>query len=209
VARARTVANLTDRALRYRAVASSLLGPKRCGYCGSRRNVGVDHIDGREENGAGRNLMYACKSCNTAKGFAFRRAGLGRRTVQFNPADGRPARTINQWMLAGLSVCGRSDAMGVREAAEMIAATSPARRAEFAAEMANPAAPRTAPSFAQYAWAVSQGGPGGHHYETGGAHDEAGAVIHATPKHLRRQYAKDIAAGKASRSRAGDLSRWD
>lgn len=201
---ARQAANLTDRALRYRAQRNSLPGPKVCGYCGSKRNVGVDHIDGREENGGERNLIYACKSCNTAKGFAFRNAGLGRRTVQFNPAGGRPARSLNQWMLAGLSVCGRSDAMSVRDAAEMIAATSPKRRAEFAAEMSNPA-----PTYAQYAWAVAQGGPRGHHLETDGAHDEAGAIIHATPKHLRRQYAREIAARKGVLQRERDLSRYD
>src|SRR5256885_10751321 len=36
------------------------------------------------------------------------------------------------------------------------------------------------PSFQQYMWAVSN--------HTRGAHDQAGAIIHATPKHKRIEY---------------------
>jgi hypothetical protein len=72
----------------------------------------------------------------------------------------------------------------------------------------NPASNRV-PTFAQYAWAVSQGGPNGHHWETGGAHDEAGAVIHATPKSKRIEYARRIAESKGLRSRARDDERWN
>jgi hypothetical protein len=53
-------------------------------YCGSSRNLTIDHVDGHEENNSARNLAWACKSCNTAKGFALQRAGRGRRTRQFN-----------------------------------------------------------------------------------------------------------------------------
>ena len=56
------------------------------------------------------------------------------------------------------------------------------------------------PSFAQYAWAVSN--------HSRGAHDEGGAVIHATPKHKRIEYARRIAAGK-SRSNPWPFSRPD
>ena len=47
------------------------------------------------------------------------------------------------------------------------------------------------PTFQQYAWAVA------HHSR--GAHDEGGAVIHATPRHRRIQYAKQIAGIKGER----------
>lgn len=47
------------------------------------------------------------------------------------------------------------------------------------------------PSFAQYAWAVSN--------HSKGAHDEGGAIIHATPKRKRVEYAKRIAGIKDSR----------
>ena len=67
-----------------------------------------------------------------------------------------------------------------------------------------------APTFKQYAWAVSQGPGGSHHgpYKGGGkfapgAHDEAGAVIHATPKHKRIEYAQRIAGLKAKAGTGG------
>jgi hypothetical protein len=47
------------------------------------------------------------------------------------------------------------------------------------------------PSFEQYAWAVSN--------HSRGSHDEGGAVIHATPKSKRIEYAARIAGIKAER----------
>jgi hypothetical protein len=47
------------------------------------------------------------------------------------------------------------------------------------------------PTFEQYAWAVA------HHERE--AHDEGGAIIHATPKHKRVEYARRIAEIKGSR----------
>lgn len=61
------------------------------------------------------------------------------------------------------------------------------------------------PTFEQYAWAITQGPGGSHHqYKKGegwqrGAHDEAGAIIHATPKSKRIQYARRLVAAKSSR----------
>jgi hypothetical protein len=54
------------------------------------------------------------------------------------------------------------------------------------------------PTFEQYCWAVQ------HH--TREAHDEGGAIIHATPKHKRIDYALRIAGMKAQR---GTASRAD
>jgi hypothetical protein len=125
---------VTDRALRYRAVAHPPEGRKICCMCGSTRYVGVDHVDGWEENSAPKNLMWACKACNTRKGFAFKRAGLGRRTHQFNPAA-RGAKNLGQWILAVMSAKGESDAMTVSAAVEMIHATSQRKRSEFATEI--------------------------------------------------------------------------
>jgi hypothetical protein len=51
------------------------------------------------------------------------------------------------------------------------------------------------PTFAQYAWAVSN--------HRRGAHDDGGAIIHATPRHKRIQYAKRIAEVK--RGRRGEV----
>jgi hypothetical protein len=62
----------------------------------------------------------------------------------------------------------------------------------------NPA--KGVPTFEQYMWAVT------HHTRT--EHDEGGAVIHATPKHKRIEYAKRIASGK-SRENPWPFSRPD
>lgn len=82
----RPIESLSDRGKRYRANKVPLPGPKCCGYCGSERNLVVDHIDGYESNVNPSNLMRACKACNTRKGILFARLGLGRKTVQRNPA---------------------------------------------------------------------------------------------------------------------------
>jgi hypothetical protein len=47
------------------------------------------------------------------------------------------------------------------------------------------------PTFGQYAWAVTQ--------HSRGAHDEGGAIIHATPRYKRIEYARRIADIKHSR----------
>lgn len=81
------VGKITDRAKRYRANRKENRPgpPKQCGFCGSRRNVGIDHISGNESDGDRQNLMWLCKRCNTDKGIAMKRAGLGKLTRQFNP----------------------------------------------------------------------------------------------------------------------------
>lgn len=82
---------ITDRAKRYRAntKANRPGPPKRCGYCGSKRSVEIDHINGREADGDPQNLMWACRSCNTRKANMLRKVGLGKLTRQYNPAGSR------------------------------------------------------------------------------------------------------------------------
>jgi hypothetical protein len=76
----------TDRAKRYAANRHVTDDPKGgCLFCGSKRNLGVDHISGDESDGHPSNLAYLCKSCNTRKGAAFKKAGIGRLTHQYNP----------------------------------------------------------------------------------------------------------------------------
>ena len=48
------------------------------------------------------------------------------------------------------------------------------------------------PTFAQYGWAVAN-------QKHSGEHGEAGAIIHATPKHKRIEYARRIASMKRQR----------
>jgi hypothetical protein len=127
--------NVTDRAKRYRA-QQNVKGPKRCVLCCSTKDLGVMHLDGDESHGEARNLAWGCRACNQILSHGFKRAGLGKRTKQYNPSAG-------------------------------------------------------VPSFEQYCWAVA------HHSRE--AHDEGGAIIHATPKSKRIEYASRIAGLKAER----------
>jgi len=96
--------------------------------------VVVGHLDGFEENTAAENLIWNCRACNTRLGIVFARRGLGRRTRQFNPSsDG--AHSLGQWLTAVMSMKGQSQEMTVPAAVEMIRATPPARRSEFAREI--------------------------------------------------------------------------
>jgi hypothetical protein len=67
-------------------------------------------------------------------GNTLRRAGIGRRTRQYNPAS-QGAKTLGQWLNAVLSMKGDSDAVPVDAAVAMIRATPPGRRSEFASEI--------------------------------------------------------------------------
>lgn len=147
--------NITDRAQRYRA-QNAVTGPRKCVLCGSRSDIQVMHLDGNESHGEAKNLAYGCRSCNGKLSAAFKRAGIGRPTNQYNPG--------------------------------------------------------TVPTFDQYAWAVSSGEreyyPGSTRHKSG-AHDEAGAVIHATPKHKRIEYAKRIARSSQGTRRARSQESFD
>lgn len=183
---------ITDRALRYRANRAAPRGKKICGYCGSQRNVEVEHIDGHEENSNPRNLLHACRSCNVRKANVFQAEGLGRKTRQYNPQRKTAgARTLKQWVDAAQSITGVSVELTPRQARDRILATSPAQRVRFAGQLAarrrqweqNPSG---YPRYEQYLWAVS------HHAR--GEHDEGGAVIHAVPPEARSDYARRIYA---------------
>lgn len=47
-----------------------LLSGNKCSYCGSIKNLTLDHIFAKKLGGkdAGDNLIYACRSCNSSKG---------------------------------------------------------------------------------------------------------------------------------------------
>ena len=125
---------VTDRALRYRANACPPPGERLCVFCGSTRNVEVGHLDGYEENTAPHNLIWNCRVCNTRLGAVYKRLGLGRRTRQYNPAA-QGAASLGQWLTAVMSMKGESDQMTVPAAVEMIRATTPERRSEFALQI--------------------------------------------------------------------------
>jgi hypothetical protein len=105
-----------------------------CAFCGSGRNVEVGHLDGHEENTAPHNLIWNCRACNTRLGVVYKRLGLGRRTRQYNPAA-QGATSLGQWLTAVMSMKEESDQMTVPAAVEMIRATTPERRSEFARQI--------------------------------------------------------------------------
>lgn len=123
---------LTDRAKRLRARRSPPDGPKRCHYCGAAKPRDIDHVDGNESHGQRHNLAWACRTCNTRKGVAFRDRGRGVRTRQFNPAGG--ARNLAQYVQAVMALRGEGD-MKLSDAIAMMHATPHTKRAEFAAEI--------------------------------------------------------------------------
>lgn len=138
-------AKVTDRAHRYRANRNAPAGPKICGYCGAKRGlIEVEHINGKEQDSAPENLIWACRSCNVTKANVMRKRGMGRLTHQYNPAG---ATTLAQWLTAVSVITPHQDRgqgalfpsadnrMSVAAAVAMIRATSPARRSEFASEI--------------------------------------------------------------------------
>ncbi len=130
---ARTVkSKVTDRAKRYRANQPGCRpsGLKKCKLCGSRSDVMVDHADGNESNGKKSNLRWLCRSCNNTLGAEMAKSGVGRRTVQYNPAH-KGAQTLGEYMQAVLQhTRGSHDAAG-----RIIHETPKARRREFASEI--------------------------------------------------------------------------
>lgn len=62
---------------------------------------------------------------------ALRAAGIGRLTQQYNPTR-QGAESVGQWLTAVTSMKRLSNAMSVAAAVEMIRATPPGRRSEFA-----------------------------------------------------------------------------
>ncbi len=91
----------------------------------------MGHVDGREENGEPENLIWTCRSCNVRCGNTLKRANLGGRTRQYNPATGG-AESLGQWMNAVMSMKGDGGNMAVADAVAMIHATPPETRSQFA-----------------------------------------------------------------------------
>lgn len=205
----RPVQLITDRAKRYRANAAPPPGPRRCNFCASRRNVDIDHITGNESHGAPRNLIYLCRSCNGKKANVQKRQGIGKRTRQYNPEIDAEFATPDFAAFVDAIKILRGDEKGnARSAAEIILSTPAEDREQFGdlielATKANPRCnPRQPPTFEQYIAAASihvqrpRGTPSGS-----GPHDAGGAIIHATPKALRSEYARQIAQIKRQHGR--------
>jgi hypothetical protein len=177
------VKDITDRAKRYRA-QQNVKGPKRCVVCGSTKNLDVMHLSGDESDGASKNLAYGCRSCNAALGAAFKKIGSKIRTRQYNPSV-EELEQQRRKLYAELQGRDTTSEWAKPRVKKIHALT--ARIEKLSSQMAyNPSS--GVPTFEQYSWAVSQ-------QRHSGEHGEAGAVIHATPKSKRTEYARRILAG--------------
>ena len=166
---------VTDRAHRYRANQLAPVAGKVCLFCGSTQFLVPDHWDGHPDHTTPDNLEHLCKSCNTAKGAAFRTAGRGRLTHQYNPTKGGGAANVGEWMQAVGAITphidrgdrGLASDMGVRAAVDMIRATPQSKRRDFAAKLrrrnpwffSKPDARRTTPASGGIAYHTSKRRP--------------------------------------------------
>lgn len=132
----RPASQISDRAKRYRANKVGAHGPKRCNYCGSKKNVGIDHVNGDEADASPKNLVWACKACNTRKGLLFRRKGLGVITSQTNPSRGRGRTSMNEYAAAIKIMRGEFEG-DVSKAVATIRATPAAVRSAYTARTWN------------------------------------------------------------------------
>lgn len=135
---------VTDRALRYRANSEECQpeGPPRCIFCGARRFkdrgtvIEVGHFDGDETNTTPENLHWTCRSCNQRVAANMKRAGVGRRTHQYNPKKGRGATDVREFGRALAIIAG--DQVGdLNKAIELIHNTGPRKRSELQSELWN------------------------------------------------------------------------
>lgn len=193
--------HVTDRAHRYRANRNMPATAPICAFCGSTENVEVGHIDGHEENSSPENLIWTCRRCNVLCANNLRAHGIGRLTHQYNPPL-PGAKTLTEWREATETVKGEGAAMPIDKAIRMLQATPANKRTKYARALKNnPPANKnkTVPTYQQYALATTMHCVGQEPHC--GAHDEGGAIIHATPPEVRRQYARRIAREKKSRAR--------
>jgi hypothetical protein len=126
-------AEVTHRAQRYRANrAIHPEEPKGCAYCGNPKDAGdVEHIDGDEANNEDWNLCYSCRPCNVAKGRAFADAGIGVKTLQFNPSVSKGITDWRQYLDVVMVLRGQSDAMKLQRAISLMHNTPRSRRGDF------------------------------------------------------------------------------
>ena len=190
---------ITDRAKRYRAHAEGVRPgpPKQCGYCGSKKNVVPDHINGREEDLEPQNLMWLCKACNTSKGILFRNHGIGRLTEQFNPAKYSRKALMEEYGQA-IKVMRGQFAGDIRKAVATIRATPadirsaytrrtwPTRRYLYGdSGRGNPAVSRAQYGLAQAVLSARARSPM--------PRDVAQEIVDRTPANLRSEYSKNPA----------------
>lgn len=132
---------VTDRAYRYRAQEVLDQLPQRhrnrCHFCGATSfgtRLLTGHVDGHEENTSPENISPTCRSCNNTMAANFVRAGIGRRTRQFNPRT-RPITTAVSYRRVVRQLKEEENPDLVLAAIARLHATPHARRNRFAAEL--------------------------------------------------------------------------
>lgn len=136
----RTEGPISDRGNRYRAnqVFDQLPAAvrNRCHFCG-RTAMAVKmmaaHVDGFEENNDPSNISTTCRSCNSVTAANFARNNVGRRTVQYNPAQA--IRSADAYLQAIEVLKASDDSEEIHHAIARIQATSHHDRTAFAREM--------------------------------------------------------------------------
>ncbi|MGH9533812.1 MAG: HNH endonuclease [Terriglobales bacterium] len=134
---------MTDRALRFRARRTIRFGWAACHWCGATADLMPHHLDGHEENNTPANLLLVCRSCNVRAGNTLRKAGLGRKTRQYNPfyvitnPAEKGAEGLAEWIEAARVATGQIHParMPLEQAIRTVQATPPARRTRFAREI--------------------------------------------------------------------------
>lgn len=187
---------VTDRMKRYRA-NQDIAGPRLCVFCGATKDLQADHIDGFEEHGESDNLMWLCRSCNQRKSSAFKEAGMGRRTVQYNAPTysnpefvsvllkkRNPAKSYAEWSHAVGVLRGELPGSAFR-AMRVIRSTHPSERVKFGrvAGRKNPGA-HTLGAWVN-ALMIAKG-------EAAGDRKAAQELIHETPKSRRSDFQREV-----------------
>ena len=126
----KAVSEISDRAKRYRANAHPPDPPKQCGFCGTKTNVGVGHLDGNEDHGEPDNLMWTCKRCNAIQANLLKGAGLGKRVQQMNPRRARTSGHMAEYAAAIKVMRGEFDG-DAAAAMRTIRATPPSVRSAY------------------------------------------------------------------------------
>jgi hypothetical protein len=96
------------------------------------RRMEVAHIDGDETNTTPENLAWSCRSCNQKVAAAMKKAGIGRRTKQFNPKR-KKRRGATDWRqyAEALSITKGETIGNLDDAIQLIHDTPMSRRSEF------------------------------------------------------------------------------
>jgi len=99
-------------------------------WCGASK-VEVAHIDGNETNTTRENLGWTCRPCNQKVAAVMKKAGVGRRTHQYNAGRKRKGATDYREYAQALGILDGSAIGNVADAVALIHATPKGRRSEF------------------------------------------------------------------------------